>query len=242
VPGLVALVGAGEFLPAMAELDASLLAVTGRRRPRVVIVPTASHPDGRAVFERWAVMGRDHFEGLGAEVETALIRDRSDADDPEHVQAIGEADLVYLSGGKPDHLLEALRASAAWRAMLDAHARGAILVGCSAGAMVLGARQLGFRRGIPTGWRAALGAAGDVAVIPHYDAFPEPFGAAMALRAPSGMTVLGIDEDTAVVGRDGSWEVRGRSRVTVWRGRHRQRLHAGDTFRVGPSDAEQQTG
>ena len=44
--------------------------------------------------------------------------------------------------------------------------------------------------------------------------------------------VLGIDEETAVVGRDGSWQVHGRSRVTVWRGRHRERYRAGDTFRI----------
>ena len=39
--GPIALVGAGEFLPAMAGFDAHLLASTGRARPRVAIVPTA---------------------------------------------------------------------------------------------------------------------------------------------------------------------------------------------------------
>jgi cyanophycinase-like exopeptidase len=42
--------------------------------------------------------------------------------------------------------------------------------------------------------------------------------------------VLGIDEETAVVGRDGAWQVHGRSRVTVWRGRHRDRYRTGETF------------
>ena len=42
MPGPVALVGAGEFLPAMADFDAGLLAATGRARPRVAILPTAS--------------------------------------------------------------------------------------------------------------------------------------------------------------------------------------------------------
>jgi cyanophycinase-like exopeptidase len=44
--------------------------------------------------------------------------------------------------------------------------------------------------------------------------------------------VLGIDEETGIVGTDGSWQVRGRSRVTVWRGRHRERYRAGETFRI----------
>ena len=50
MPGPVALVGAGEFLPAMAAVDAELLAASGRSRPRVAILPTASWPDGEAVF------------------------------------------------------------------------------------------------------------------------------------------------------------------------------------------------
>jgi cyanophycinase-like exopeptidase len=44
--------------------------------------------------------------------------------------------------------------------------------------------------------------------------------------------VLGIDEDTAVVGQDGAWQVHGASRVTVWRGRRRERFHAGEAFRI----------
>ena len=51
--------------------------------------------------------------------------------------------------------------------------------------------------------------------------------ALVALQSPRGSVVLGIDEETAVVGRDGSWQVHGRSRVTVWRGRHRERYRAG---------------
>ena len=53
-------------------------------------------------------MGVEHFAALGAEVEPVLVRDRFDADDAAHVQAIGEADLIYLSGGKPGHLTEPL--------------------------------------------------------------------------------------------------------------------------------------
>ena len=67
--------------------------------------------------------------------------------------------------------------------------------------------------------------------MPHYDAWPEPFSALIALQAPRGSVLLGIDEETAVIGRDGGGEVHGAARVTVWRGRHRERS-AGDTFRI----------
>jgi cyanophycinase len=234
MPGPVALVGAGEFLPAMREIDAGLLATIGRSRPRVAILPTASYPDGEAVFTRWAAMGMSHFGELGAEVEAVLVRDRASADDPAAAQAIGEADLVYLSGGKPSFLLDVLDGSAVGRAIVEAHRRGAVLAGCSAGAMVLAGHAFDFRVRIapwPLRWRSGLGIVPGASVMPHYDAWPEPFSALIALQAPRGSLVLGIDEETALVGRDGAWQVHGRSRVTVWRGRQRDRYRAGDSFR-----------
>jgi cyanophycinase len=234
VSGPIALVGSGEFLPAMNEIDAALLAATGRPRPRVAILPTASWPDGEAVFRRWAAMGVAHFSALGAEVEPVLVRDRFDADDEAHVQAIGEADLVYLSGGKPGHLSGSLVGSRVGDALVGAHHRGAAIAGCSAGAMTLTERHWNFRKRRllwPLRWRDGLGLVG-ATVIPHYDAFPEPMSAMLVLQAPRGLVTLGIDEDTALVGRDGSWQVQGAGRVTVWRGRHRQRYRRGEVFRI----------
>jgi cyanophycinase-like exopeptidase len=145
--GPIALVGSGEFLPAMEEVDAGLLAAASRSRPRVAIMPTASWPDGEEVFRRWAAMGAAHFTALGAEVEPVLVRDRFDADDDRYAQAIGEADLVYLSGGKPGHLTESLLGTRVGAALAEAHARGATLAGCSAGAMTLASRRSTSGRG-----------------------------------------------------------------------------------------------
>jgi cyanophycinase len=232
----VALVGAGEFLPAMESVDRALLAATGRSRPRVAILPTASWPDGEPVFSRWAAMGEEHFSRLGAEVETALVRDRTMADDPACAQAIGEADLVYLSGGKPDHLARALIGTAVGTAIRAAHERGAVVAGSSAGAMILAGRHVlvGRRSAFPllVRWRDALALVPGAAVIPHYDRFPEPLSALVALRSPREIVVLGIDEDTAAVNHGDSWQVLGSGRVTVWRGRRRERVRSGETFRL----------
>lgn len=235
--GPVALIGAGEFLPPMADIDRELLAGIAARRPRVVVIPTASWPDGEVTFRRWAAMGVEHFAGLGAEVEAVLVRDRADADDAAFVQAVGEADLVYLSGGHPGHLLETLRGSGVWAAARRANERGAALVGCSAGAMVLGGRQVDWRRRLrrlpfPVRYPESLAVVPGCAILPHYDRLPEPVAALMALQAPAGVTVLGVDENTGLIGRDGSWQVRGAGRVTVWRGRHRTRHRAGDVIPI----------
>jgi cyanophycinase len=235
VPGPVALIGAGEFLPQMVALDRELLAAIDRARPRVVILPTASAVDGEDVFRRWADMGAEHFAALGAEVEPVLVRSVEEGADAAGLQAIGEADLVYISGGKPAHLRRVLADSPLGAALRAASERGAIIAGCSAGAMVLAARQPEFRRGPlpwPLRWGEGLGLVPGVAVLPHYDAWPEPLTALMALQSPRDVVVLGIDEDTAAVGRGGVWQVHGRGRVTVWRGRHRERFRRGEAFRI----------
>jgi len=238
--GPVALVGAGEFLDTMAEFDRGLLAATGRQRPRVVILPTASANDGEEVFQGWADRGVAHFSTLGAEVEPVLVRNAAEGHDPAALQAVGEADLVYLSGGDPRHLLGVFRGSPLGAALAAANARGAVLAGCSAGAMALVGRSMDFRTlpklrfplPFPIRWPAALGLVEGIAVLPHYDAFPEALSACIALQAPRGGILFGIDEDTAVVGRNGAWQVHGTGRVTVWRGRRRERFRRGEAFRA----------
>ena len=238
--GPVALVGAGEFLAPMTEFDRGLLAAIGRDRARVVILPTASAPDGEATFRAWADRGVEHFAELGAEVEPVMVHDVADGHDAAALQAIGESDLVYLSGGHPRHLLTVLRGSPLGAALRAAHARGATVAGCSAGAMAIAGCAADFRMlpglriplPFPLRWPAGLALVEGCAVLPHYDAWPEPLAALVALQAPRGAVVLGIDEDTAVVGSNGAWQVHGRGRVTVWRGRHRERFHRGDAFRL----------
>ena len=108
---------------------------------------------------------------------------------PAAAQAIGEADLIYLSGGKPAYLMRVLDGSAVGQALADAHQRGAVLAGCSAGAMVLARHAFDFRVRIapwPLRWRFGLGFVDAASVIPHYDAWPEPLSALIALQAPRG--------------------------------------------------------
>ena len=185
-------------------------------------------------------MGVEHFGALGAEVEPVLVRDASEGHDAAALQAVGEADLVYLSGGHPRHLVDVLMRSPLGEALVRAHDRGAVVAGCSAGAMAIVGRTMDFRRiprarmpmPFPVRWASGLALVDDVAVIPHYDAWPEVLSALLVLQAPRGGVVLGIDEDTAVVGANGGWQVHGAGRVTVWRGRRRERFRRGEAFRI----------
>jgi cyanophycinase len=237
VGGAIALVGSGEFSAAVESIDRELLAATGRRRPRVVILPAMRSGKDDLSFRRWAALGHEHFTALGAEVEPVHLRSRRDAEDDLNARAVGEADLVYLAGSAADFLCRTLEDSPVARALQETHRRGGVIAGSSAGAVALGQHRLKVRRRLiwPFGVRPALGIVPGIAVFPRYDARPEVLNLLFILRVPPGTVVLGIDQETAIVGDGRNWQVQGSGRVTIWRGRRRTRLRDGEAFRMEPT-------
>lgn len=226
--GTIALVGSGEYLPPIQPLDRKLLTHI-QAKPQVVVLPTASAPDGSGVPERWARMGVEHFSQLGVAVEPVMLLTREDALNPELVAQIARANFVYFSGGKPRYLLETLRETPAWEAVVQIYNNGGVIAGCSAGAMVMGKVIFDF----PKFWRTlpALGLAPGLAVIPHFDEMP---GVMLAnLNHTDGQTtVVGVDGSTALVGHAGGWTVYGNASVTVFEGKQRVRYKEGEEVRL----------
>jgi len=218
--GLMALVGSGEYLPVMNDTDRYLLSHSSANgsTPRVVCLPTAAGQEGESSWGRWMRMGEAHFQGLGAEVRSLPIIDRAAADDPQYVDILEHADLIYFSGGNPFYLFETLNGSRAWEAAQKAWARGAVYAGCSAGAMIMAEhipnwRSLGGQR------VKAFGALPKSTIFPHFDRMLIWRGVTLPILQsfiPADEYTLGIDEDTALVGKPGSaWHVLGRQQVYV---------------------------
>jgi len=217
--GLIALVGSGEYLPVMDTVDQYLLNslnINGRK-PRVACLPTAAGKEGDGTINRWSSMGEAHFKNLGAEVNALRIIDRTSADDPQWELSLENADLIYFSGGDPGYLFQTMKGSRAWSAAQRAWARGAIYAGCSAGAMILAKRIPSFRR-IET--VDGFGVVPAQFVLPHFDAVPvmfKPLVFALKRQLKKGERLIGIDEDTALIGRLGDkWHVMGRSKVHIF--------------------------
>jgi cyanophycinase len=216
--GPLLLAGSGEFRPPMVSVDAELLRHTPGAPPKVAILPTAAGLE--VSVSSWIGDGIAHFTALGCEAYGVRATDRAGVADREHVAAVEAADLVYLSGGSPGYLVETLRESAVWQAIVRVWQRGGTLAGSSAGAMALGewtlVRPLGVARGMPTHWEPGLSLLPGLGVIPHYDRFGPERTRARIDDAPHGLTVLGIDEDTVVLRVGGAMRVLGRGTVEVW--------------------------
>ncbi len=219
--GLIGLVGSGEYLPVMDEFDRYLLAHCGAdgRIPQVVCLPTAAGQEGQQSWGRWMRMGEEHFRSLGAEVSALPIIDRASAEDTRHGAILETADLIYFSGGNPLYLFETLNGSRAWEAAQKAWDRGAVYAGCSAGAMILGHEIPNFHIG---GLKntLAFGLLPARMILPHFDRWKVVRTAMLTplrRRLNADEYALGLDEETALVGRPGisEWKVIGRQTVSV---------------------------
>jgi cyanophycinase-like exopeptidase len=208
-PGPLALVGSGEYLPVMAGIEGGLLA---GRPPRYVQLATAAVPDGAAVVAKWHRLGGEQAARLGVEQIILNVESRADANDEAVAALVDGAGLIYLSGGHPAFLAETLRDTAVWRAIEATWRAGAALAGCSAGAMALGEWVPTFRTPRADKGVAGLGLLPGLRVIPHFDAFfskaPDVVSRFLA-GGESGATLIGIDEETALVGGPHEWEVQG---------------------------------
>ncbi len=217
--GLIALVGAGEYLPVMNDVDRYLLdsVKADGRAPRVVCLATAAGQEGDESIGRWSRMGVEHFTKLGADVKALPIIDRASADDPQYEPILEAADLIYFSGGHPIYLYETMNGSRAWNAAQKAWSRGAVYAGCSAGAMIL-AKHVPSIRSLGARNVSGFGIVPADYVMPHFDHVGpiKTFVNLLRTQMKDGQCMIGIDEDTALIGKlGGEWKVMGKSQVHV---------------------------
>lgn len=210
----------------MLEVERELLI---GRPSKYVQIPLAAGLEGDASLNYWVRLGQEQADRLGVQSISVRVRNQDDANDPTHAQLVKGAGLIYLSGGNPSHLAKSLQETVLWRAIVDEWKSGAALAGCSAGAMAL------------TGWVPALrlpfdepaqglGLLPHLRVLPHFDRMftriPELLS--RFSDVPVGVSVMGIDEDTALVGGPHKWIVKGRQSVWLIEGLQRKEFHPGD--------------
>ena len=218
-PGAIALVGSGEYSVQMQELETELLhrAISRGKKNTFVQIPTASSHEGDSSRAKWKRLGQEQSDRIGSECIYLPIHEREDAFNQTFVDDIQGAGLVYFSGGDPHRVAEIYRDSPVWSAIIEQWQSGTSLAGCSAGAMAFGGSIMGLRRSQHS---AGLALLPDIEVIPHYDKMlgwlPDRVAAFIA-QSVSKSTLLGIDENTALVRTD-AWRKYGRGKVHVLRG------------------------
>lgn len=228
----LSLIGGEEFADGFEDVHVDLLARVGGRKSRGVFLVTAAAEDGPNTIAYWRELAMQRLTATGASVTAPPIVDAASAADPANVRQIEEADWIYLGGGKPHVALGILNGTPALAAILHAAEAGKLLLGASAGAMMMCQQSFVLTEAAMTAYQAALRhpQPGQVAALPvlpclnlvsgticapHFD---RSYARQMEIGIRSyGLTVLGIDEQTAMItgAADGQWQVFGRGAVTV---------------------------
>ena len=236
--GSLALVGSGEYLPAMASLEQSLIqdGIKNGKKARFIQIPTAAGQESADRIAFWRELGRAQGERLGIEVEFLEILSKQDAHDKELAELITDSALIYLSGGDPHHLADSLAGTPVLGAIYQGWASGSSLAGCSAGAMALSTHIPNFRfskKSLTPGFNFLP----KVRIIPHFDRFfrwiPES-AAKVLMSSPDDTILIGIDELTALVKRseDDFFTVEGEASVHILSGANPEILKSGERIKL----------
>jgi cyanophycinase len=225
--GYLLLEGGAEFGGRMREPDLKAIEQAGGFDAPIRIIPTAAAPDDN--HQRAGDNGIRWFESLGArDVNSLPIIDRVSADDESIATSLREARLIYMLGGFTGYLGETLKGSAAWDAVLEAYANGAVVAGSSAGAMVMCEFYYDPSQGQVI---EGLNLVPNSIVLPHHNTFGKSW--ASRLLEISQVTLIGIDERTGMLDDGaGTWTVHGAGNVTLYRN-HQVEIHpSGKSFSV----------
>ncbi len=212
------IVGGAEDRVGKASLLRQFLKLSGGRRSRLVLVPTASSFQDEVVASYTEV-----FTRLGAPgVRVVNPASREDAHDPQAVAALDDATGIFMSGGSQLRLSQFLPGTPVGDAIHRAHDRGCVVGGTSAGASIMSDFMISMGdEGVTPRQRASqlssgLGLLRGLVIDQHFDQRSR-YGRLLSVIAPSPHLLgIGIDEDTAVVVTDcREFTVRGSGSVFV---------------------------
>jgi hypothetical protein len=104
------LVGSGEYLPAMAEFERSLIddGLKNGKAANYIQIPTAAGQESPDRLDYWRQLGKAQADALGIESIFLPIFTREDAFNLEYANQIENSALIYFSGGDPHYLAQTL--------------------------------------------------------------------------------------------------------------------------------------
>lgn len=207
--GPLALIGGGEWCEPCRPLDEALLAAAGGDEV-VILATAAAFERPERVLER----GVAWFASLGASASGLDVLTRRDAERDDVVARAEAARFLYIADGSPLHLRSVLKGSALFDAMVRAHDRGAVLAASGAGATLVCDPMVDSRGGAYT---VGLGVVTGLAVFPYHGTAADHLRERSLELLPAGVTLVGLDEHTALVREAKRWRVVGPGNATLYR-------------------------
>lgn len=222
------LVGGGANRPSFVQ---KFVALAGGPDAPVVLIPTTLDDDrltADGLVQLRSSMGR--ILGM-PHVVVLHTRDRREADSAAFVEPLRQASAVWMLGGNEDYLMDAYSGTRTEAEIKALFARGGVVAGTSAGAIVQGsvavlADSPAFLALVIDRNHTPFGLLPNTLVVPHWSQRAlRPVMASTVASAPT-LLGIGIDEATAAIVRQDRLEVAGDGHVGIYDGR----THAGKPY------------
>ena len=215
--GLLFVIGGGEDKKGDCTVLTEFVRLAGNKKSRIVVMTAATGEPEEAGAEYVRV-----FKRLGARrVEVVDVSTRQDASNPESLATLEQATGVFFTGGDQLHVTSLIGGSEMDLLLHDLYKKGVVIAGTSAGAAMMSGSM--FVRGpaeenprlenlqLGPGAEFLMGAIIDT----HFSQRGRHGRLISAVAHYPHVLGLGVDEDTALVAKDGIFEVIGRGAVTV---------------------------
>lgn len=222
--GPIVLLGSGETSPSgRSALDYVLSQLSPAPQVMLLETPSGFEPNSSQVIGRVADFITLRLQNYLPQVTVVPAKRKNTAfspEDPEIVAPLLEADLIFMGPGSPTYAVRQLKDTLAWQYVLARHRLGATLVLSSAAVVAISVFALPvyeiYKVGEDLHWKPGLDLFGmyglPLLFVPHWNnqdggaeldtsrcyMGKDRFAQLMQLLPPD-LTVLGIDENTALV-------------------------------------------
>ena len=228
------------------------VSLAGGAKARIVVIPTGVSalrfgekntildPDWPRDRPEWAAYEAYLKQWLGTENVTVIhTRERKVADSEDFTKPLRTATAVFLSAGNAGRHAQAYLDTRTQKELEAVLARGGVIFGSSAGAIIQGSYTVRGRPDKPllmaAGNERGFGFLKNVAINPHLTQAKRENELINVVDAHPEILGIGIDEDAAVVVRGNRFEVIGAGRVAIYDNQRREGswyywLKPGDQF------------
>ena len=201
----IGIFGGNEFHNNCLETDKEFCNLSSHENTKVLVVPTAATNENPNLA---AQNGIAHFNKLGVSASSLMLTNKRQSNDECFLKPIKNFSHLYLTGGDPKYLHSILKDSRFLLEIKKTLSAGMILIGSSAGAMVLGKYILLDKL------ESGLNLIPNTIIIPHFENHND-INNLTTLSRNQNIDILGLETQAACVTKNDYWITLNNKKITL---------------------------
>ena len=201
----IGIFGGNEFQETCLDTDREFCNLSSVTKSNVLILPTAATNENPELAAR---NGINHFKKIGVEASALNLTNKNQSNDRCFLHPINKFSIIYLTGGNPRYLNTILQNSQALSEIKKALTLGSVLLGSSAGAMVMG-KYILLDKLVP-----GLNLIPDTIIVPHFENNND-VNNLVNISRNHNVDILGLDTQAACITVNNNWVTLGHKKITL---------------------------